>query len=117
MKHKVVWNSKIKCFSSNVLYQIGASDVENVKEKLTTGIKFKVAFYGKYTNIFTNDVIPKHINVKKISKTKASIIEEWPENHYIHYIKPMLPEEIPKADHKIKYTIELHRAVFTEEFF
>ena len=69
MKHKVVWNSKIKCFSSNVLYQIGASDVENVKEKLTTGIKFKVAFYGKYTNIFTNDVIPKHINVKKISKT------------------------------------------------
>jgi arginyl-tRNA--protein-N-Asp/Glu arginylyltransferase len=36
-------------------------------------------------------------------------------NHFSHYIVPDLPEEL--APQKIKYTIHLHRAMYTEEFF
>ena len=37
-------------------------------------------------------------------------------NDYINYITPFIPEEYP-VKQKIKYTIEIHRAVFTEEVF
>ena len=41
-------------------------------------------------------------------------------NHYMHYIQPMLPEcEVPNPEEpqKIKYTIHIHRAMYTEEIF
>ena len=40
------------------------------------------------------------------------------ENCYTKYIEPFLPEvELPRTQPKIRYTIHLHRAVYTDEIF
>jgi arginyl-tRNA--protein-N-Asp/Glu arginylyltransferase len=36
-------------------------------------------------------------------------------NNFSHYIEPILPEET--GPQKIKYTIHIHRAMYTDEFF
>ena len=77
-------------------------------------MEFKIEISNKFINIFTEFDLPLKEKPQKQS-IKGGDLKLAP-NDYKNYIKPFLKEEIGCND-KIKYTIELHKAIFTEEFF
>ena len=109
--HKVAFNKKFKSFSSNILHVCKFTESQK-QEVLKLLEEYHVSVTANFIN-FPTDFEPEQVKKPEVA-VKVEPLPSVP-NDYLNYIEPILPEE--KEPSKIRYTLHLHRAMYTDEFF